>query len=346
MLVHSVGVGKVKRLWWKKASFIVASTLAIVVFIKLNGNIPSFLFHVKETDAVETFMQVNRTSEEKQQLKLLIEQEAAKHRVAPIDARIDRVFHAIPGYNGLEVDVDATFELNVQSVRGEKLKLIYREIEPNVKLEELGNHPIYKGNPNKQMVSFMINVAWGNEYLPSILRTLEKEGVKATFFLDGSWLNKNVELAKEIQLAGHELSNHAYSHPNMSNLSRYEQSQQIVKTEELLKKLNVTNRWFAPPSGDFNQATVQVARDHGLMTVLWTIDTIDWKRPPAEMIVARIQKKLEPGALILMHPTSSTADALPEMITYIKSKGYSLGTVSETLSSERLQDTVEGADVF
>lgn len=109
----------------------------------------------------------------------------------------------------------------------------------------------------------MINVAWGNEYLDSILNTLKTEDVKATFFLDGSWLSKNKELALRIQQEGHEISNHAYSHPDMATLSRSEQQRQIVKTEQLLKEMNVNNQWFAPPSGSFNATTVQVAREQG-----------------------------------------------------------------------------------
>jgi len=336
----------VNKNWWKKASFIVASTLALVVFIKINGNMTSFINHVQEQDAVYTFIQVNRSEAEKKELYAQIEAEAGNHKVEPINARIDRVFHAIPGYNGVEVDIEKTYEYNLQMVRGEKLRFIYKNTEPTIKLEDLGNHQIYKGNPNKKIIGFMINVAWGNEYIDSILHSLEQERIQATFFLDGSWLNKNKDIALKIQNAGHELSNHAYSHPDMANLSRSEQEKQITRTEELLKELNVNNKWFAPPSGSFNQTTIQVARDQGLLTVLWTIDTIDWKKPPASLIVSRVTTKLEPGALILMHPTNSTATALPEMIKIIKAKGYSIGTVSDTLSSERLQDTVEGVDIF
>jgi len=66
------------------------------------------------------------------------------------------------------------------------------------------------------MVSFLINVAWGNEYLPDILATLKKQNVKASFFLEGRWVQKNPELAKMIVEAGHEVGNHSYTHPDMS----------------------------------------------------------------------------------------------------------------------------------
>jgi peptidoglycan/xylan/chitin deacetylase (PgdA/CDA1 family) len=70
--------------------------------------------------------------------------------------------------------------------------------------------------------------------------------------------------------------------------------------------------------------------------VLWTLDTVDWKHPPASSIVLKIRTRVEPGSLILMHPTDSSSEALPGMIAAIKQKGLALGTVSETLSPERI----------
>ena len=69
------------------------------------------------------------------------------------------------------------------------------------------------------MVSFIINVAWGNEYLSDMLATLKKHHVSATFFLEGRWVQKNPELAKMIADAGHEVGNHSFTHPDMKNLS-------------------------------------------------------------------------------------------------------------------------------
>jgi len=336
----------VNWLSWKKASFIAASTLMLVVVIKLNGNVSSFIHHVKHSDAIHTFVQVNLTDQEKRELLSQIKAEAGSHSVPPVNAYIDRVYKAIPGYNGLEVDIDKTYEANVNNVRGAKLHFVYREVEPAVQLEDLGSHPIYKGNANKKAVGLMINVAWGNEFLEPILTTLRNEEVKATFFMDGSWLKKNKELAKQILDEGHELSNHAYSHPDMAKLSEYEQQQQILKTESLLKELGVHNKWFAPPSGSFNATTVTTARKQGLLTVLWTIDTIDWRNPSVEQVLSRVSGKMEPGALILMHPTNATAQSLPQIISIIKEKGFTPGTVSHTLSSERIEEKPAGVDIF
>lgn len=265
-----------------------------------------------------------------------ITQEAEKRRIAPINAKVDSVWKAIPGYNGLEVDIEETLKLAQHQLTSNKISYVMKEVEPSIQLDDLGPYPVYKGNPKKPMVSIMINVAWGNEFLPTILETLRKENVHATFFFDGSWLKKNTEMAKTIQKEGHELSNHAYSHKDMRTISRSKAVEEISKTEDLLKLLGVKNTLFAPPSGYFNQETIQVASEFKLQTVLWTFDTIDWKNPGASRIIERLSTNVEPGTLILMHPTVSSRDALPGMISLIKKKGYTLGTVSELLSSKRI----------
>lgn len=331
----------------RKAVTIAASMLMVLVFVSMNQDVSHFLASLKygEGGAASPVTTVSDIKREK--LLSMIATEAEKQNIAPIDARIDRVWKAIPGYNGLEVDVDKTLEAALLTPSDNSIRYVYKEVEPKIKLNDLGPYPIYRGNPNKKMISFMINVAWGNEYIEPILKTLKEENVKATFFLDGSWLKKYPDIAKQIQAEGHEMSNHAYSHPDMKDLNRAAAYSQIEKTEDLLKAtLNVNNKWFAPPSGSFNQATVQIAYEQGLKTVLWTIDTVDWMKPSADSIIRKISAKLEPGALILMHPTSSSRDALPGMIASAKAKGYQIGTVSETLSSSRVPSAVEGAGGF
>ena len=80
--------------------------------------------------------------------------------------------------------------------------------------------PIYRGHPEKPMVSFIINVAWGNEYLPEILATLKRHQITASFFLEGNWVKSNPDLAKMIVSAGHEVGNHSYTHPDMQKRNR------------------------------------------------------------------------------------------------------------------------------
>ncbi|WP_313639274.1 polysaccharide deacetylase family protein [Paenibacillus sp.] len=318
----------------EKVALVVACVAIVIGIGSTQGPIKDMLMQLKPQDDLAVWMDIPKA--ENNDLRLRIETAAAKLNAPPVNAVVDRVWKAIPGYNGLEIDVMSTYR-NALLAPKEPIKFVYRQIKPQISLNELGAEPIYRGNPAKPMVSLMINVAWGNQYIGPMLDTLDEENVKVTFFLDGSWLSKNPELATEMLKRGHEMENHAYTHPNMSTLSRARATVEIEKTQKLLKEtLGVTNTWFAPPSGDFDQETVEIASSLGLKTVLWTVDTVDWRNPSPESIVAKITSKAEPGTLVLMHPTASSSKALKAMIRGIKAKGLKLGTVSQTLSAERL----------
>lgn len=194
-----------------------------------------------------------------------------------------------------------------------------------------GDGPIRKGS-STDSISLMINVYWGTEHIRPMLNILNDKNVKATFFIGGSWAEDNEELLKEIYLEGHEIGSHGYFHKAHSKLSREGNYQEINVTHKLIKGiLNFDMNLFAPPSGDYSDTTVEVAKELGYKTILWTKDTIDWRDQDAGLIKDRATSDLSGGNLILMHPTQKTKEALPLIIDGIKEKGYLLKTVSEVL---------------
>jgi len=265
-----------------------------------------------------------------------IETIAAKHYIAPIDAKIDRVWKAIPGLNGLKVDVEASYKKMKSDGQFSEEKLIFKQIKPNINLSDLPPTPIYKGHPDKQMVSFLINVAWGNEFLPQMLSTLKKYNVHASFFLEGRWVHNNPELAKMIIDAGHEIGNHSYTHPKMEEISTEKTREEIKKTNEVIQAItDKPVQWFAPPSGGFRDETVKIAAEENLGTVLWTVDTVDWKKPTSAQLLHRVMSKVDNGSMILMHPTAVTAASLEQLIIQLQQRNLQISTVSELLSTER-----------
>lgn len=268
-----------------------------------------------------------------------IEEKAAKFEVPPQDAKIDRVWKAMPGLNGLKVDIKNSYKNMKRTGVFDEKKLIFKQIPPSIHLKDLPPEAIYRGHPDKQMVSFLINVAWGNEYLPGMLETLKKHRVKATFFLEGRWAKENPDLAKMIVDAGHEVGNHSYTHPNLSVMSSTGIREQLEKTNEVIKAtVGKECVWFAPPSGNYKPEVVKIAGQMNMKTIMWSVDTIDWQRPEPEVLIERVVSKVHPGAMVLMHPTASTANALDRLILRIKQKNYQIGDVSTLLSEQRLED--------
>jgi probable sporulation protein (polysaccharide deacetylase family) len=262
---------------------------------------------------------------------------ASTYEIPPSNAKIDRVWKAIPGYNGVTVDIEASYKNMKKIGTFNEKKLVYKQIEPSVHLSDLTPSPIYRGHPDKPMVSFIINVAWGNEYLPEMLAALKKHQVKASFFLEGRWVKNNPELAKMIVSAGHEVGNHSYTHPDMKRISAAQTRDQLLKTNEVIEAATGKKSiWFAPPSGSYRDETVTIAAEFKMKTVMWTVDTIDWQKPSPNQLINRVISKISNGSMVLMHPTESTAKSLDTLITLIEEKGLKLGTVSDLMSEERI----------
>lgn len=193
---------------------------------------------------------------------------------------------------------------------------------------------IYRGNISNKNVSLMINVYWGTEFLDSMLEILNEENVKVTFFVGGIWATKNAEYLKKFNENGHEIGNHGFNHKDHDKLSVDGNKQEISSTHSIVKSItNVEMTLFAPPSGAYNTTTLQVANALGYKTIMWTLDTIDWRDKDENLILSRATKKYQNGALILMHPTEKTVEALPEIIKFYKDKGFNLTTVTQNIQS-------------
>ena len=267
-----------------------------------------------------------------------IEEKAADdtYNIEPQNAYIDRVWKKTPGRNGREINIEKSYQNMKKTGAFSEDLLVYNEIKPEISLSDLPAAPIYRGHPEKQMVSFMINVSWGKEHIPVILETLNEYQVKANFFIEGKWARENAELVKMIQENGHLIGNHAYNHPDMARINSDEITNQITKTNEILTAINSEGPvYFTPPSGSFNEQVIQNATELDMETVLWTVDTIDWKNPSISVMISRVNGNIHPGAIILMHPTQVIADGLDELIELIKEKGFKIGKMDSLLSEER-----------
>jgi len=192
--------------------------------------------------------------------------------------------------------------------------------------------PIYKGIEDEKKIAFACNVVWGEEYLPQMLKLFRDKDIEITFFIGGQWAEKNEELLKSIQKDEHELGNHGYKHLYHSKLTPEANKQEILKTEEIVKRITgCKTELFAPPYGDLNDTVVNSAEALGYKVIMWSIDTIDWNTKDYNKILERLEKKHHNGAIVLMHPTKVTIEALPQMIKNLEEHGYEITTVSDVI---------------
>lgn len=195
--------------------------------------------------------------------------------------------------------------------------------------------PIYHGDLESENIALTVNVFWGEEYLPKMLATLARHKVRATFFIGGTWAEKYPELVLKIQESGHEIGSHGYAHPHPDRIGKEGNLRDINKAGEILYRITGhTPQLYAPPYGERGPEVLEAAGESGYTTILWSIDTIDWQRPGADVITRRVLGGAQGGAIVLMHPTAPTVEALPQIITGLQEKGYQFVTVSDLLATE------------
>lgn len=191
--------------------------------------------------------------------------------------------------------------------------------------------PIYSVKTEEKKVALTFDAAWGSDKTSKIIEILKNEGLEGTFFLVGFWVEANADKVKEIDEAGFDIGTHSNTHPKMSTLSSSQQISELSTSCQLITDITGKSiKYFRPPYGDYNDLLISNAASLGLKTIQWDVDTLDWKGLSGEQILARVQSSVTNGSIILCHNNSDhILEALPLMIKYLKSEGYSMVKLSE-----------------
>lgn len=201
-------------------------------------------------------------------------------------------------------------------------------LQPNLR-------PIYSAKTEEKVVALTFDISWGKQMAPKVLDVLRQEKVPATFFLSGPWAKYHPELVKQIKEDGHQIESHGQEHVDLNTLGREGAAKNIAAAHAILQEL--TGRaptYIRPPNGAFNQTSVQAAKDLGYATVIWSVDSLDWKNPGVEKIINRTVKLTHPGAIILMHASDSckqTDQALPAVLKSLRDQGYKFVLLDELI---------------
>lgn len=169
---------------------------------------------------------------------------------------------------------------------------------------------------------------------PSLLQVLQEKQVKATFFVLGRNAAACPGIVRQAARDGHEIGSHAYSHAFLNKLDPREYEAEMDRTNQIIRELAQEPAVFRPPGGAWNDVIALSAHMRGQATILWSIDSGDWRRPRVGTVVQTVVSKVKPGSIVLMHdgqPGLPTPEALSIIIDKLREKGYQFVTVSELL---------------
>lgn len=196
--------------------------------------------------------------------------------------------------------------------------------------------PIYEVKTDKKVVALTFDISWGNNTPMPVIEILKENNITATFFLSGPWVKQYPEIPQRIQADGHEIGSHGYRHINLSNLSKNEIKDEIMKAHNDIKEVTgVDANLIRTPNGDYNDVVIEAIHESNYEAIQWGTDSLDWMNPGVGSIIERVSKKVHPGDIILMHASDTckqTTEALPAVINNLKNQGYEFITVSELLA--------------
>lgn len=197
--------------------------------------------------------------------------------------------------------------------------------------------PVFYVKVKEPKLALTFDISWGTRTLPKVLEILQKEQVKATFFLSGPWANRHQDLVKAIAAAGHEVASHGQDHVNLSQYDQAAVVQNISAAHSILKTISGQEpRFFRPPNGDYDDLVVASGKSLGYDTIIWSVDSLDWKNPGASYMERRVVDLAFPGSIVLFHASDSSKQvhlALGSVIQQLRAKGYHLITLGELFAA-------------
>jgi peptidoglycan/xylan/chitin deacetylase (PgdA/CDA1 family) len=172
-----------------------------------------------------------------------------------------------------------------------------------------------------------------------LLDVLAKHAVRATFFMIGRYVRERPDIVRAVVQAGHVIGNHTFTHPLLIFKSAKQTRMELDYCRQALDDaIGKHSNLFRPPFGGRRPATLRIARELGLETVMWNVTGYDWSALPAAVIEKKVEGRMRGGDVILLHDgghramgadRAQTVMATENLIRRYKDQGYEFVTVEE-----------------
>ncbi|WP_063806718.1 polysaccharide deacetylase family protein [Streptomyces regalis] len=161
----------------------------------------------------------------------------------------------------------------------------------------------------------------------TLLKHLAQYKARATFFVVGQNVATHPDIVRAEMKSGHEIANHSWNHPVLTNLTPAQIRSQLERTDAAIKDATGEEpTLFRPPYGAMDDS---VKAATSLSPVLWDVDTLDWKSHDPAKVAQTVISQAEPNDVVLIHDIHPTSvAAIPEILRTLTARGYNFVTVS------------------
>ena len=202
---------------------------------------------------------------------------------------------------------------------------------------------IWAGESTKHAVALTFDDGPSPLFTPKILALLKQYQAHATFFVLGRKVEKYPGLVQAELRAGHEVGNHSFSHPYLTESSQFTREKELERTDMALDLLGCPKkgRLIRPPFSAFDDRLTTYIAHKQQHLALWSIDSGDWQGLGSEAIVKNVLTRVKNGSIVIFHDSDEKdradrtpmVEALKVILPALKARGYELVTVSELAAS-------------
>ncbi len=195
------------------------------------------------------------------------------------------------------------------------------------------------GTPGSKQLALTYDDGPNDPHTLKLLDVLAKHSVRATFFMIGRYVQQRPDIARAVAQAGHVVANHTFTHPLLIFESETQTRKELVDCHQALQDaIGEHSRLFRPPFGGRRPATLRIACELALETVMWNVTGYDWNASPAAVIEKKVDRQVRGGDVILLHDGShrglgadraQTVIATENLIRRYKDEGYDFVSVEE-----------------
>lgn len=207
----------------------------------------------------------------------------------------------------------------------------------NASIDDLKQYNAYYASDTDQKIIYLtFDAGYENGNTPRILDALKKHQAPATFFVVGNFISDNPDLIRRMVSEGHTVGNHTMTHPDMSGISSKDDFQkQLDGVEKLYESVagEQMTKFYRPPQGIYSTTNLTMAKELGYSTFFWSLAYVDWiqdQQPSREEAFQKLLARIHPGAIVLLHNTSSTNGLiLDDLLTKWEEMGYRFCSLKE-----------------
>lgn len=194
--------------------------------------------------------------------------------------------------------------------------------------------PIYSAECTEKKIAITFDVAHENSNTWELIKILKDNDAKATFFITGDWCDRYPDDVKIFYDAGHEIENHSDQHPHILGANVNDLISDTRECSRKIKMLTGTEpTLYRAPYGEFDESLITTLGGMGMKVIQWDVDSEDSKKPSAADIKKKVLNGVKPGSILLFHnDLENTTEALPEILSDLRSQGYTFVTVKKLIN--------------